>query len=123
MSPRMPSGVTMRMFVREVSGSQMVSSGPAAAPKTATSNPLPEPPFKLDRPEIEVAAFKRAESGNGWAVRLVNVTERPVSATLTLATHTAAECDLMERPIGTGTAKGEVALQFAAFEVKTVCLT
>ena len=92
------------------------------APKTAASNPLPEPPIKLDRPEIEVAAFKRAESGHGWAVRLVNVTERPVSAKLTLATHTATECDLMERPIGAATAKGEVALQFAAFEVKTVWL-
>lgn len=57
--------------------------------------------FAMESTSIELAAIKSAEDGDGWILRLVNVSDQPVSTTLTAATSAAAwtECDLLERPL------------------------
>lgn len=81
--------------------------------------------LKINSPAIEVAALKQSEDGAGWALRLVNVTDAPVSATLTppLDAGILTECDLVEQPLQvlTGESGSGVRLDFSPFEIKTLC--
>ena len=43
---------------------------------------LPKPLATLDNPVIEMAAFKKAENGSGWIVRLFNSSDKPQFARL-----------------------------------------
>ena len=75
-----------------------------AAPKT----------LNVSSSAIEVAAVKRAEDGNGWIWRLVNVTGTAVETTF--AGRKWSECDLMENAL----AGQSDSLRFGPFEIKTL---
>jgi len=95
-----------------------LTCGPKIDPAAA---PLP-PVLRLGHAAIELAALKRAETGTGWALRLVNVSADPVETglALNLGEGTLTECDLMERPVGSVVpAQGEQRVKFSPFEIKT----
>jgi alpha-mannosidase len=91
------------------------------APATASPNPdtAHASRFSFDSPSIELAAIKPADDGQGWALRLINVEDRAVTAKLSGSPWT--ECDLMERalPAGASQSASEV-LAFHPFEIKTL---
>lgn len=80
----------------------------------------------LDNTAIEIPAVKRAENGDGWILRLVNVSPHPqkVAIRTLLPFARALETDLTE----TGTVRrddagGMIALAFSGFEIKTIRLS
>ncbi len=95
-----------------------------AAPVAAPSWPIPVSPVKISTAAIELAALKPTEDGKGWAFRIVNVTEKPVTAELHLAEAggTLTESDLIERATGTSfpVKDAGVPLAFRPFEIKTL---
>jgi alpha-mannosidase len=93
----------------------------SSSPKLDTPD---APLFTLSSPSIELAAIKPADDGQGWALRLVNVEDRAVTAKLSGSAWT--ECDLTERalnPVATSTSEWtDTRLTFASFEIKTLRL-
>lgn len=99
-------------------------SSPSAPPSPAIAA---IPPLTLIAPEIELAAIKPASDGHGWILRLVNLTDAPVTASFS-STHADhwRECDLVEQPLpGTAPAAFEATPAIIAFhphEIKTLRL-
>jgi len=75
-----------------------------------------------ENPHIEMAALKRSEDGEGYVLRLVNLTGGEVETAL----HTPAalgeweECDLLESPLQTPENVKLDTLRFKPFEIKTL---
>ena len=95
------------------------------AKKTAPATALPSSAFQLGNARIDVAAVKAADDGQGWILRLVNVTDQPVATWVSSdRVGAAGECDLMERTLrqapvlSAGGKRHEVV--FNPFEVKTL---
>lgn len=83
-------------------------------------------PMPADSQAIEIVAVKPAENGNGWIMRLLNLTSETVATRLRVPGLVAGccECDLMERPIGAAMDCGRhVPLVFSGFEIKTFHFT
>ena len=95
-----------------------------ASSVAAASLPVPFSPFQISAAAIELAAIKATEDGKGWALRLVNVTENPVTTELHLEDTggTLIECDLLENATGSSfaTVEAGVPLAFRPFEIKTL---
>jgi len=91
----------------------------------SASSPGPGSFVAFDNAAVDVPAVKQAEDGEGWVIRLVNVTPNPqiVKLRILLSYQMAVETDLTETPLAVPLhpdADGSLALEMAAFEVKTI---
>lgn len=77
---------------------------------------------RSNTPELELAAVKPAENGQGWIWRWANTTGRTVSAHFTGANGPCFACDLMERPTApvARILEGNFPLTFGPFEINTL---
>jgi alpha-mannosidase len=94
------------------------------APAAPLTNPDTShaPSFSIDSDSIELAAIKPADDGQGWALRLINVEDRSITAPFSAGTWT--ECDLMERalPDIASQSSTKASLAFQPFEIKSLRL-
>ena len=80
-------------------------------------------PFAITGGTVALGAFKQAEDGGGWIVRVVETSGRPTTAVLKFGGPvTAEETDLIERPTGKSWAsKGDVlSVPMGPWEIETL---
>ncbi|MBW4696631.1 MAG: alpha-mannosidase [Aphanocapsa lilacina HA4352-LM1] len=94
-----------------------------ALPETAHPGTLPESFLQLNNPQVVVAAWKQAEDGKGWILRLYESQGRPAAARLRLAipVRSVVKTDLLERPIAAlAVQDGQASLQLGPYEIQTI---
>jgi alpha-mannosidase len=94
--------------------------------------PLNEQSFATtDQPGLFVSAFKGAQDGNGWILRLVHMEDTPIKARLALLGHEhlhASAARLDESPLSEGAVQWsekscEAVLFFGPWQIKTLRIT